>query len=171
MEISNKLVTVGRINKPHGIKGEIELTVLTDYPERFKKGSTFHLDPPLPSISKVSVENVRKKKNVLLIKFKDVDDRTGADDLSGKEVAVTVDELAELGDDEYWHFDLVGMRVMTNDGRELGTLIEVLTGRANDVYVVRDGDEHLIPATAEVIEKVDIENKTMVINPIPGLLD
>lgn len=164
-------MTVGRINKPHGIRGEIELTVMTDYPERFKIGSTFYLNPPLPSIKEVEIQNVRKKKNTLLIKFIGLDDRDQADDLSGREVAVARDDLMELKADQYWHFDLIGMRVVTTDNRELGSIVEVLTGKANDVFIVRDGKEYLIPAISEVVEKVDIKNKTMLINPIPGLLE
>ena len=88
MEPVDDLISVGRINKPHGLKGEIELSVTTDFPERFKPKVSFLLSPPVDDLNKVNIEGVKSKKNVLIIKFKEINDRDAAESLKGHYLAI-----------------------------------------------------------------------------------
>ena len=170
MEPVDDLINVGRINRPHGIKGEIELSVLTDYPQRFKPEASFLLSPPVDDLDVVNVENVKSKKNVLILKLKEINGRDGAERLRGHNLAIRDEDLMNLSSDSFWHFELIGLRVTTVDGRELGVIKEILSGQGHDIFVVRNSKEYLIPAVKKVIKDVQIEEGQMVISPTPGLL-
>jgi len=170
MESLDGPINVGRINKPHGIKGEIELSVLTDYPKRFKHGARFSLSPPLDDLDAVYVESVKSKKNVLILKFKEINDRDGADRLRGHDLVIEEADLMSLPSDSYWQYDLIGLKVSTIDGRELGVIKEILSGKGHDVFVVENSKQYLIPAIKEVIKDINIKEGQMVIAPTPGML-
>ncbi len=164
------LINVGRISKPHGIKGEIELFVSTDYPERFKPDAVFLLSPPTADLARVTIENVKSKKKVLILKFKEINDRNTAEGLRGHDLAIKEADLSTLPSESYWHFDLVGLSVATVDGRELGVIKEILAGQGHDIFVVKNGKEYLIPAVKKVIVDINIDQGRIVISPPPGLL-
>jgi 16S rRNA processing protein RimM len=165
-------VAVARLIKPHGVRGEVEAKALTPDPDRIRPGSSFQLSPARSDYPHVSVEGVRTKKDRLIIKFAGIDDREAAARLHGALMMVPVDELPALDENTYYHFDLIGLRVVTSRGRRLGRLEEIIETGANDVYLVRDdlGDEALIPALRSVIVAVDLEEGVMVIEPMAGLL-
>lgn len=167
----NDFVTVGCLGKPHGIKGELELVILTDFPERFYSGAAFLIRSPLTDTQRVTIGNVKKKGGKLIIKLEGVDAREQAEAISGWQLVIPAEEVARLPEDTYWHHDLIGLNVFTMGGRKLGAIREVMSGAANDVYVVRDGKEYLIPAIGEVIKEIDLKNRRMTIEPIPGLLE
>ena len=101
-----------------------------------------------------------------------MDSRVAAERLTGAYINIEREECQELPENTYYAFELVGLEVITTDGRRLGVLEEVLEYPANDVYVVMDGPkEYLIPAVAEIIKKVDIKNRVMKIEPMEGLLE
>ncbi len=169
--VKPKQVAVARLLKPHGVRGEIEAKSLTDFADRIVAGRRLAISPEAGGRREVTIESVRAKKGNLLLRLEGVDTPEAAADLRGAILTLPVDELPPLGPDEYYHYDLLGMRVATVDGRDLGLVEEILVTGANDVYVVRGhGREVLIPAIHSVVKDVNVEKKAMIIEPMPGLI-
>ena len=164
-------VAVARLLKPHGLRGEIAAKLLTDRPERVAAGATFALSTPVANATNVVISAVRFKKDLLLLSLEGVGDRTSAEAFRGISLMMPVADLPKLEPGSYYHRDLLGMRVVTSAGRDLGLLDEILETGANDVYVVRDGKrEVLLPAVQSVIKNVDVKSRVVTADPLPGLL-
>lgn len=164
-------VAVARLLKPHGLRGEIAAKLLTDHPERVAAGASFLLSAPVAEATRVVISSVRFKKDLLLLTLEGVSDRAGAETFSGISLMMPVANLPELEMGSYYHRDLLGMRVVTSEGRNLGHLREILETGANDVYVVRRGSrEVLLPAIQSVVKSVDVKSGVMTADPLPGLL-
>ncbi len=167
-EVPGGLVAIGQINAPFGVRGHVKVTPLTSNPERIRVGATFIVKGEPRRI--VDIKYPRGYPAVLL---EGVADRDEAERLRG--VLLEMDEAAlpDLPEDEYYVDDLVGLQVVTSDGRDLGTLQEVLTTGSNDVYLVRKpgAKDILIPALNDVVLGVDFEANTMTIEAVPGLLE
>lgn len=164
-------VVVGRIARPHGIRGELRLVPDTDFPERLS-----HLDEAIllkdGRPTAVRVASVRPHGNGMLIKLVGIDSKTSAMQWRGADLAVPRGRAAALPQGRHYVFDIVGLRVVTEDGQEVGTVQEILRTGSNDVYVVRgSGREHLIPAISSVVIAIDPAAGCMVIRPLAGLLD
>lgn len=111
-------------------------------------------------------------RNLLLIAFDGIDDRTAAEALVGARLLVPTTDLPQLGEDEFYHHELVGFRIETDAGEPLGEITETLSTGLNDVWVVHGGTrEHLIPVIADVVLNIDRDGRRVVIRPLPGLLD
>lgn len=160
---------VGRVLRPHGIRGELRVEILTDYPERLPLHRVLYLGTePTPH----RVEHVRFHKGGALIKLAGCDDRTTAEKLRGQWVQIPFEAAVPLEEGEYYYFQLVGVEVFTSQGELLGTVAEVVDTGANDVYVVRGPrGEVLIPAIEEVVRELDLEARRMVVEVLPGLLE
>jgi len=118
------------------------------------------------------VTALRRHKRFLLLTLDGCDSMDAARALVGYEVCVHEHDLPAVGPDEVYHYQLVGMTVVTTGGDEVGRIAEVMPAPANDVCVVRAGGrEHLIPMIAEVVKEVDQQRRRLVIDPLPGLLD
>ena len=161
-------IAIGKIAGPVGIRGELKVVVLTDFPERFEAGRRLTLKFADDSRREVEVGSARSRKGGMVLKFNDVDSRTDAEALRDAEIVIDETDLTELGSDEFYVFDIIGLKVVTTDGRELGEVEEVLQSGANDVYVTSGGV--CIPALKDVVEKIDPDAGVMVIRPVPGLL-
>lgn len=162
---------MARLLKPHALAGEIETKPLTSFADRLLVGRRLLLSPTVEDRREVTIESVRTKKHNLLIKFEGIDTLEDAVKLRGCLLVLPVAELSELDSNEYYHHELLGMRVVTTDGRDLGAIAEILETGANDVYVVRgEAGEALIPAIRSVVKSVDVDAALMTIEPMPGLL-
>lgn len=165
-------VAVARLLGPHGVCGEVEAKLITDCPDRIVAGCRFRLSPPVGGMAEVEVERVRTKKHVLLLTLTGVEDRDAATSLRGSHLMIPASELPRLEQGTYYHHELLGMRVVTVDGRELGEIADIIVTGANDVYVVRGADgEVLVPAVKSVVTDVDVDGGVMMINPIHGMID
>lgn len=168
----NSLI-VGKITKPHGIKGELVIFPLSDSKQRFLKGKRLSLDTG----KSLTLENIRHYKNSLVIKFKDISSRQEAEKLRNKYLEIPLSEAETLPEGSYWHHEIIGLDVFTKDGENLGRIEEILTTGAHDVYVVKSRSgpkgkkEILIPAVKEIIKEVKLGEKRIIINPIPGLIE
>ena len=167
------MVTVGRVGRAHGIRGEVTVDVRTDAPgERFAAGSTLVTEPV--SAGPLTVRQARWHSGRLLVSFDDVDDRDAAEAMRGIILQAEVDVEERLDDpDEFYDHQLVGLRVVTVSGDDVGTVGEVMHSPAQDVLVIR-GDqtgESLVPFVAAIVPEVDLDAGTVVIDPPPGLLD
>ncbi|MFO7929560.1 MAG: ribosome maturation factor RimM [Candidatus Humimicrobiaceae bacterium] len=170
---------IGVIGKPHGIKGEVFIRLLTDCPETISKGCKLYLNKECNKPVKVeSLKSKKTKKSEFnLIKFKNIDDRNAAEDLRGKKIYRKEEDTPELGVDHYWQDDLIGCLVHTSGGQYIGRVIDVLENIANNVIVVRvEGkkaektirqEQMLVPFVRDYIGKVDIENSKIQIKKIP----
>lgn len=164
----DSFLAVGRIVSPHGIRGEVKIEVMTDFPSRFDPGAQLWLegeDEPC------RVLTTRVHKDHLLARLDCLPDRTAAEWASGRYLLIPRDQAHALPAGEYYRDELVGLAVVSEAGLALGRLVEVLWTGANEVYLL-DGvhGELLIPAVAEVVQEVDLQTGRMVIKLIPGLL-
>lgn len=166
-----KYLVVAHLFGPHGLKGEIDAQSLTDFPERFVEGLELYPSPPIPGISALTIERFEQRPKGLLFKFAEANTREEAEVLNGHDLLVPAEEAVELNEDEFWVHDIVGMEVHTTSGELLGHITEVLRTGSNDVYVVQNGKEHLIPATREVVKDISLKDRKITIEPIPGLLE
>ena len=143
---------MGRVNRPHGVRGEVSVTVLSEVEARFSPGSILQLEDGRA----MTVASSRPDRGKLLVRFEDVTDRTAAEPLVGAYLFVSAEEVPAAQEGSFWPHELVGSEVVTDEGRSLGRIAEVILGAANDVWVARDGDrEVLVPALNDVIVSVD----------------
>jgi len=164
-------VTVGRIGRPHGIRGDVVVGVRTDEPElRFALGSRLDTDPP--DVGPLTVAAMRWHSGELLIRFEGYRDRTAAEELRGTWLRVDSSTLAPSGDPDVFHdHELIGLTVRTVDGDDVGVVEDVLHP-AQDVLSVRGASgEILVPFVKAIVTDVDIKGGVVVIDPPPGLLD
>ena len=165
-------VRVGRVSKPHGIKGELKVQPYGE-PEDFRHFPEVWLgneSAPLGSPQKVVMQRPQAKS--VLVVLADVGDRTAAELLIGREVWVAEKFLPTLTEDEfYWH-ELVGLRVIIEGGRELGKVTAIFATGGHDVLVVHgSGREYLIPARREFMLSTDHSAGILTVADIPGLFD
>lgn len=163
---------VGVISSTHGLRGEVKVFPTTDDAGRFREMKEVLLDTGRERIP-VEIENVKIFKQFVILKWKGYDDISDVEKYRGKELWISRENAAPLGEDEYFIADLIGLTVMADDGVRLGELTDVIQTGANDVYSVKmeDGREALFPAIAECVQSVDIEKGVMVVHVMEGLLD
>jgi len=163
-------LAVGRVLRPHGVRGELRVEILTDYPERLS--SVHHVLYLGTEARPYTVERVRFHQGAALIKLAGCDDRNAADELRGQLLQIPMEEAAPLEEGEHYHFQIVGLEVVTDRGEPLGKVQEVLDTGANDVYVIQGPrGEVLIPAIEGVVLQLDVQGRRMVVAIPPGLLD
>ena len=166
------LFRVGVIANTHGVRGEVKVFPTTQEPERFKKLKDVILDTGKEKVD-LEVKSVRFFKNLVIVKFKGIDNINDIEKYKGKSLYVTREHAVKLKKDEYFIADLIGMRAVTEEGEELGTIKDVLQTGANDVYIIKkDGeDELLVPAIKDCVQNVDIEGGVMTLHLLEGLRD
>ncbi len=166
---SPEYVLIGKIVAAHGMYGAVIVSTETDFPQRFAVGASMYLDEGARQLTIQDAKPYKGKR--LLVRFEEIHDRTGAETLRHHNLTIHRSEMMVLEENSNYIFDLLGLQVITEDGDMLGKLVDVLVTGANDVYVVHGPrGEILLPATREVIQKVDIDAQQMVVRPLPGLL-
>lgn len=160
-------MTIGKCVKPHGLKGEIGVKPITDFPERFEQTEVVFAHQQKDPVKRLEIETVRNRSGGFLLRFKGIDSKEKAQALRGFFLAVPDDELVELEEDEFWHWELEGLSAFSPDGQQIGILKEVIESPAHDLYVVEatDGKTHLIPAVYEYVPEIDIDNNRIVVIP------
>ena len=161
-------VTVGRIAKAHGVRGEVAVENHSDNPDRWEPGAVLFDE----SGRAFTVRAVRPHGGRLLVSFEEVPDRSAAEDLAGTLLVVPESWLPPLPDGAWWAFQAIGCDVVTETGRRLGTVQDVLAYPAQDLWrVVGDGGaETLIPAVDAFVVDVDLVGRTAVVRDVPGLM-
>jgi len=160
-------ILIGKVTTPFGTRGEVKVVVLTDFPERFAAGARVALKSG-EKTSLVRIERSRPHKGGILLKLEGIDTVNAAEELRNTEITIDEADLGKLEGDRFYIFDIIGLKVVTDDGREQGEVVDVLQGSANDVYVTSTG--LCIPALKDVVAKVDVPGGVMIIHPVPGLL-
>lgn len=164
------LLKVGVITTTHGIRGEVKVFPTTDA-ERFLDLHYVMLDTGRDFRS-LDIQNVKFFKNLVILKFKGIDNINDIEMYKQRELWVPREEAQELEEDEYYIGDLIGMEVLLEDGSKFGELKDVMETGANDVYIVetKEGEEVLLPAIKDCILDVDVENNTMTVHLMKGLI-
>ena len=165
------LLRVGVITTTHGVRGEVKVFPTTDDAERFLDLDYVLLDTGR-DLKRLDIQNVKFFKNLVILKFEGIDNINDIEMYKGRDLMIPREEGQELDEDEFYIADLIGMKVVLEDGTEFGTMKDVMETGANDVYIVttKDGNEVLLPAIKECILDIDLEEDTMTIHLMKGLL-
>lgn len=167
----DEMLLVGRIVMPFGVHGQLKLLAITNRPEHLRHVKTVFVGDVLRPY-RVRQAFVHKT-SVVIIALEGIDSRNAAETLRGQEVYIRQSEAQPLEEDEYFFHDLPGMRIQTLDGAEVGVVKEVIETGANEVLVVTRpaGDEVLIPMIKDIIKQLNIAEGSIMIEPLPGLLE
>lgn len=163
-------LVIGRLGKPHGLRGDVVFYVMTDFPERIRPGKKVYIGEEYePHV----ISFVKSQPDKLVIRMKGYGSREDLVGLPNQYVYVHAEEIPQLEDGEIYHHQMLGMKVVKEDGTFLGTLIQILETGANDVYIVGtpDDKEVLLPAIDEVILGIDTEKNEIRIRLLPGLVE
>jgi 16S rRNA processing protein RimM len=166
--VEEPTIVVGVVTKARGLRGEVAVQSRSDNPDRWTLGATVFTEDG----RKLTLASIRPHGDRLLVTFDEVPDRAAAEALSGATLVVPESWLPELGEGEWWPHELEGCRVVTDAGRELGIVTEVIANPANDLWVAtaEDGTETLVPALKDLLIDVDVrDSRRIVVRDVPGL--
>lgn len=169
----DKWFNVGKIVNTHGIRGEVRVISRTDFPEeRYAPGSQLYLFKENSEPVELTVETHRIHKSFHLLKFKNYNTIEDVESMKGAILKIHDEQLTNLEENEFYFHEIIGCSVFTTKGEEIGEIREILTPGANDVWVVKGkgGKEFLIPYIEQVVKKIDIKEKIVLIEPMEGLL-
>jgi len=163
------LITIGKITRHQGNKGEVRINPLTDWPERFNQLEKVYLIKNRIK-KKVAIEKIRFHKGYVIIKFESFNNIEKAIEHKNFAVKISEDKVVDLPEDNYFLHDIIGLDVYTIEDNYLGIVDEILETKANDVYIIRDeNSELLIPAIEDVILAIDLTKSIMRVKLPPGL--
>ena len=167
------LILFGKISKVHGLAGEVNFS---PFSRQLDNVSTleriFICKTPGASPIELTITNSRIHKNSAILKLEGIDSIEDAEKLANSNVYVKTSDLKELEDDEYYWFDLIGLKVFTDDAQYIGSVESLIDRSLQSLLVVKNKDkEHLIPLTEPIVKEVDLEQAKIIITPIKGLLD
>ncbi|MGL5676515.1 MAG: ribosome maturation factor RimM [Cellulosilyticaceae bacterium] len=165
-----EMFTIGKIVNTHGVKGEMRVKPSTDDIKRFEKLKTIYVEQR--ELKSYEIESVRYHKDFVLMRLKGVDTMNDAELLKNAQLKIDRKDSLPLGEDEYYMCDLYDLEVVTEEGRKLGIITDILVTGSNDVYVVIDKEnnkEILIPAIKQCIKKVSIADGQMIVHLLKGL--
>jgi 16S rRNA processing protein RimM len=168
-------IEVGRISRPHGVHGEVRVSLSSDNPERFLPGAQLHVRPGrtglaasrLPEQLPLTVESVRGDESFPIVAFREIEDRGQAEALGGYVLEVRSDELPELEEDEFYPFDLIGLQARDPSGSVMGWVVDALDSPAHAILVVslQAGGEALVPFVRAAVPVVAMEAGYLVVDP------
>ena len=160
-------LAVGRVHRPHGIRGEIRVEIHTDYPERFSLYKTLYLGP---KHAPFALQAHRFHQGKVLLKLEGVDDRDAAGALRDQWVCIATKDAVPLEEGDVYQHQMLSLRVRTDDGEDLGEIADIIETGANLVYVIRgEGGELLLPDIPEVVLHVDLSSRQVTVHMIEGL--
>jgi 16S rRNA processing protein RimM len=169
---SETLIPVGKITGTHGIRGLLKIYSFSGNIESLQACDSVTIKSHEGIISKLKLKSIATSAGKLVIGFMGLDDIDQAQTYVGSELCLLRSQLPEPEDDEYYWCDLIGLRVATIEGVDLGVIEDIFEAGSSDIYVVRGMErEYLIPAIADVITSVDLKNGRMLVSPLEGLLD
>ena len=152
-------MAVGQIAAPWGVRGDLKVQPLTDFPERFQRGAALWVRG-----HRHEVQRSRWSRGSVYLGLSGIDSRNAAEEMRGAFLEVPESDLTPLPEGQYYRFQVIGLEVRTPEGRSLGQVAEILSTASNDVYIVRGGPrELLIPAIEDVVKEVDLEAGRLVV--------
>ena len=165
--MAERFVTVGKLGRTRGVKGELYIVAETDFPRRFLKMTEIYLRYK-DKWETIRLESSRMVSGRPVIKLEGVDTPEQAARLTNREVGVPEDRIEKLPEGSYWIHDLVGCRAVDEKaGKDIGEIVDVEAYPANDVYAIRmaDGKEVVIAAVEKYVKDIDIVNKKVTVDP------
>ncbi len=167
-----EFVIIGQVIKPHGVRGAVKVQPITDDPQRYASLERVFLGAEDHPSRAFTIKRVQFQNNFIILTLDGIKTRNDAETWRRRYIQIPREETAPLPEGAQYFFQLIGLRVVTNKGDFLGTVEDVVAYPANNVFVVAGEDrEILIPDIPDVIEKVDLDEEEIVINPLQGLLD
>lgn len=166
-----KYLEIGQIVNTFGIKGMVKVMPFTENIERFSKMKTVYVKNKKEN-KKYEIEEVKYHKNMVLIKFKGIENPEQADLLRQCYLLVDREDEEPLEEGTYYIVDMIGLEVYTEEGELLGILEDIFNTGSNDIYVVKNelGKQILLPSIPDVIKKIDMPNKKVIVHLLPGLV-
>ena len=166
-----KLIAYGKILKPHGLKGEVKVLPYSGESENFKHFSSIFISLDNNRQVEYEISGKRFQKNLIIVKFREVDSIDDAEQLRGKEVFIDKAVLPSTADDEYYWFELIGLDVYSQDNGLLGKVDSIIDNTAQPILVIKNNsDEYMVPLIDNFVKKIDLDNSKIVIEPIEGLI-
>ncbi len=168
----DKMLRVGVISSTHGIKGEVKVYPTTDDVNRFKVLKEAHIDMGRELV-KVEVSGCKFFKNMVILKFKGIDNINDVEKYKSHDLLVTREHAVELEEGEFFIADLIGLKIITDEGEEFGELVDVMETGANDVYIVKQystGNEVLLPVIEQCILDIQPEEGFIKVHIMEGLI-
>jgi 16S rRNA processing protein RimM len=161
-------IKVGQVVNAVGLKGELRVYHYSDYKERFEELSKIYLEN-----TQYKISGVRYMKELVILKLPGIDDRTEAEKHKGENIYIDKEDIRVLPEDTYYIFDLIGLKVVDENGSLVGTLCDVIKNSAQDLYEVEkeNKSKFLIPAVEEFILNIDMKSRTMTVKLIEGLME
>jgi 16S rRNA processing protein RimM len=162
-------MAVGRVLRPHGVRGELLVEAYSEFIRSLQASSEVFLgESELPS----TVESIRPHRKQFLMRLEGCSDREQAERFRAQDILIPLADADELPEGTYFHWQIIGLRVITESGDDLGEITEIIETGANDVYVVKrdSGQDLLLPAIEEVILDVDQERGRIKVHLLPGML-
>lgn len=172
-ESEPRFLVIGRVSRPHGVRGEIRVEIYTELPERFTWLDVVYMSrtPDDPDPRSVSVEGVRFHQGYALLKLDRYDTRGDVEALRGTWLMVPGEQALPLEEGEHYHYQLEGLEVYTDEDVYLGQLTEILETGANEVFVVKGPrGEVLLPNITDVVQEVDVPGGRMIVHLLEGLI-
>lgn len=164
------LIVIGEVVRTQGIGGKLKVKPLAE-PDTLTSNEGVYLGKSEDTTLFYRVLASQFHNGFILLSLEGIDSMERAEELVGNRVFADKRTLEKLPEGDYYWFEIIGLKVATEDGRPLGKVEEIIPTGSNDVYVVRDSkNEYLIPAISEVIKEIDVAGGRMVISPIKGLL-
>lgn len=165
----SEYIQIGKILNTHGIKGFVKVMPLTDDKTRFESLETVYIENEKLQFN---IDQIWYKKNFVMIKFKEFDNVNDVLKFKDRFILINKKDAIELPKDTFFIYDIIGLRVVTMDGKDVGIVKDVLQPGSNDVYVVKtSGKDVLVPAIKDVVKEINIEDKVMLIDPIEGMIE
>lgn len=162
-----EFLLAGKLLKPHGLKGEMWLKIITDFPNLFYKGGSIFIGE---NFKKFIIESVKQAGEKVLISFEELTDVEQVRELVNMNVYFSTNQLPELENGFFHHHQIIGLTVKYIDGEIIGKIIDIIQTGANDIYVVRPldqkNDDILIPAIESIIDEVNLDKGIMVIHKL-----
>ena len=170
--MADDLVVIGRVTRPHGVRGEMRILPFTESQASFERFDRVYVQPQGRAPGLATVEKFRPAPKVVLMKIEGVRTREEAARLTGADILVRREWLPDLEEDEYYWVDLIGLQVVDEQDNPWGQVRNIMNTGSDDIVVLDNGGkELLIPFRAEVVLKVDLPEKRLVIRPPEGLFD
>ena len=164
------LLLVGKVRKPHGVRGAVYIRSETDFPEQFARGETLFIEFRDGTRKEFTIEKAKDTGRDLIVKFEEVNSREEAESLAGCEILAPPFQV-DLAPDEFLVHELVGLEVFSIEGERIGVVRDILFGPAHELIEIERGEKRfLVPFVREFIKEIDIERKRILIKLIEGLL-
>ncbi|MDF1513840.1 MAG: ribosome maturation factor RimM [Anaerolineae bacterium] len=162
-------LAIGRITRPHGVHGEMRVDILSDFPDRWNELTSVYIGA---QYHQYEIIGFRAHQKVILLKLVGCTSRDEVEALRGELIYVTIDQAMPLEEDEFYHYQVIGLEARTESGEILGEIVDVLRPpKANEIFVVHGvRGEILIPVIAEAVRGIDLEAGIVTVYPMPGLL-